>query len=172
MQSLFSWEGWDILNVICQLILTITGVVAIIFTLKQVANYKDPKLLLEFRCGAGLNKKNKTTYFICIVTVANLGLSKIYLVSSGLMTKNNDKIPGEMKSFFLEPGQKEEFLVLHFQNVIDCEGIVKNRNDKPFVYAENGIGKVYKKQINFTYEQIYEKYQEVKNGTANFMHID
>ena len=73
----------NIINTISQTIIAFSAIIAIIITLKQIGNRKNPKMILEYYCGIGMSAKN---IFVPDITIKmiNVGISPIYIEYCGI----------------------------------------------------------------------------------------
>lgn len=170
----------NLINVLCQIILTITAIVAIIITIKQIQNKSKSKLKVSYKCGMGLYKIDDNCKIVIGVSInlINIGLGPVYYDDCGLIFVNGKKYsskrsyPGiianttiEKDSKVLMPGESSCESIYEIEWLLDCvnkDKKISNR-DKVYIYVDLCNGMQFAWDTGDTYEEFLFKYNQVKN---------
>ncbi len=171
----------NLISTICDVALTITAVIAILITLKQIQSKKKSDIKASYMCGMGFMPKNSDNddYEVVVginINLRNIGLGPVYYENCGLIFVNDRKLsrkknyPGIMaqKSIkqdisILQPGESEDESIYMLEDLLK---IVNNEHkilDDAKVYINVSLcnGKELYYFTGDTYKVMLEKYEIV-----------
>lgn len=170
----------NIINVLCQIILTITAIVAIIITIEQIQNKSKSKLKASYKCGMGLYEKDGDYEVVVGVSInlINIGLGPVYYQECGLIFVNGKKYsskrsyPGiianstvKSDSKTLMPGESTYESINKIELLLDSVNKDQKilNSDKVYIFVDWCNGMQFTWNTGDTYEQFLFKYNQVKN---------
>lgn len=169
----------DIMNAVCQVIMAIAAIIAIIITIKQIQLRRKSDLRVSYTCGMGaIDRDDKLQIVVgASITLRNIGFAPVYYDNCGLMFVRDRKVlpkknyPGimAMKSVgkqigVLQPGESACESIHMLEDLLQC---VNNdhpisENEKVYIFIELCNGKRFYWDTGDTYKNLLDKYNQVK----------
>ena len=182
LDAFFSWDGWNAINSLTQLLLACAAFFTIAYALNKDKSYTKPKLNMNYKIGMSLWKSNTSneTSVIAGVTIYmwNMGVSSIYITDCGIQFGKGKDKPGFMcmikEPILLNPGQKETASIYHLDLLFpDFEKEVKIKpTDKAVIYVKTGTGVELYKEIEHNYASFKYEYEQISNKAKEQNHSE
>ncbi len=170
LNAFFTWDGWNAINSITQMLLAFAAFFTIIYALHKDKSYLKPKLSLDYKIGMGLWKSNKTEEVSIIVGVAisiwNMGISPIYIADCGIQFGKGKDKPGFMcninEPLLLNSGETKTASISHLNLLfpeVEKEGKIRS-TDKVVIYVKTGTGAEFFKETSHNYASFKFEYEQ------------
>lgn len=170
LNTFFSWEGWNAINSITQLLLAFAAFFTIIYALNKDKSYLKPKLSLDYKIGMNLWKSNETNEISIVVgvgiSILNMGVSPIYITDCGIQFGKGKDKPGFMcminEPLLLNSGERKTSSITHLDLLfpeVEKEGKIKS-TDKVIIYVKTGTGAEIFKDTKLDYDSFKKEYEQ------------
>lgn len=168
----------DIVNIVCQIIVAVSAIIAIIITIKQVNNRGKINLKTRFRVSErigfdgdlqAITKREDFVHEPCIsISIFNNGISKVFINSIGMACKSTikgdkRKITGEYVStddeFVIGPGEFKSVSLGYLEAWLDGNKNVKE-TDEIYVVVNYNMDKTRYYKTTYTFGSIIKDWRE------------
>lgn len=165
----------NVINNICQVVMAISSVIAIVIAIMQIRYRRKPNLKLSYSYAMGLHKNSNKQEIIAGISVKiiNLGLSPVYIEYCGLQFVNKEKkfnSPGIMTEYNvvkIAPGESFSGSIPHVELLLNNLENEVALHDKMYIYVQLCNGKTYKVRTNEDYASFKHEFLKVAKKVSN-----